>query len=85
MKNNIENIAGLKVAVHRVPSITKSGHRCANYPDSLVVIGINPVGPRGGHQGQWVDGKVVGHYKYGQRENVHEHVKKLVADGCVQA
>lgn len=74
-----------KVAIHTSPSITKSGHSCTNYPDSLVVVGSNPLGPRGGHNGTWVDGKVVARYKFGKRDKASEHVMKLVAEGYMLA
>ena len=56
-----------KVVRHSVASVTKSGYSCERFPDSLIIVGNNPVGPRGGHCGQWADGKVLARYSFSDR------------------
>jgi len=48
--------ATFKVAVHLSYTVTKRGFVYKQHPRFIVVGGPNPFGPRGGHQGVWVDG-----------------------------
>jgi hypothetical protein len=72
------------VAMHFVPSLTKSGFYCARYPDTLIVVGSNPAGPKGGHNGKWMDGTVVARYKFGDRKYANLHISKLIGEGYTQ-
>lgn len=65
-----------KVAIHSVPSLTKSGFYCLKWPTYLVVVGANPLGVRGGHCGGIVDGEVV--EKFRNSVAAQAHVEKLV-------
>ena len=46
----------MKVAVHVMRYVTKSGHQ-SMHPRWHVFEGLDPSGPRGGHQGTCVNGK----------------------------
>ena len=63
-----------QIAIHTVPSLTKSGFYCTRYPQSLVVAGSNPRGPRGGTNGKWVDAMPIKTCK------TYDEAKKFVAD-----
>ena len=53
----------LKIAVHSVPTLTKSGYFCHKWRVFLVVVGKNPHGPRGGAGGLIVDGYVAARFR----------------------
>jgi hypothetical protein len=63
-----------KVAVHSVPYITRAGWRCERWREYLVVVGIDPTGPRRGHRGSWGSGKVMGRYR--TRTEAEQRVKR---------
>ncbi len=70
-----------KAAVHSVYRYTEDGLR-TNWLESLVVIGPNPLGPRGGSSGVWVDGKPGRRFK--TRDEALKHVEELRKKGKVQ-
>jgi hypothetical protein len=58
-----------KVAVH-------SGERTGNYiGKSIIVVGTNPVGERGGQCGNWIDGKAVFEASHGTKKLAHAKAK----------
>ena len=50
----------VKVTVHSWPWVTGEGHSCLRWSEYWVVIGANPLGPRGGRHGNVVNGHRVG-------------------------
>lgn len=48
-----------KIALHLCPTPTKSGFWCRRWLTFKVIVGDDPLGPRGGHSGSWEDGRVV--------------------------
>ena len=50
---------GQKVALHLCPTPAKSGFWCRRWLTFKIVIGDDPLVPRGGHSGSWGSGRVV--------------------------
>ncbi|SCC94446.1 hypothetical protein THIX_60504 [Thiomonas sp. X19] len=50
---------GQKVALHVCPTMTRSGFWCRRWLTFKIVVGEDPLGPRGGHGGFWGSGRVV--------------------------
>ncbi|MHB1700900.1 MAG: hypothetical protein ACYCSN_12375 [Acidobacteriaceae bacterium] len=50
---------GQKIALHVCPTMTRSGFWCRRWHTFKIVVGKNPLGPRGGHSGSWESGRVV--------------------------
>lgn len=70
-----------KVAIHTVPYVTNAGHVCSNWCELIVVVGANPVGPKGGHCGKYEDGREIARYSYKDREHARARVKAMVETG----
>jgi len=81
MKGSNMKGSKMKLALHSSPYITKNGHCSMQYPDHVIVAGDNPLGPRGGRNGIWVDGKVIARYRYRDRDEAYERMNKLLKEG----
>lgn len=71
-------MSNIKVAIHSVPSITNAGFYCSKWPTYLVVVGVNPLGVRGGHCGGIVAGEIV--EKFSNSKAAKSYVDKLVVN-----
>lgn len=68
----------LKIAIHKLPYVTKDGHACHAWHRRAIVVGPNPLGPRGGHGGDFVDGKRVGAVRsFNDRGEIEKMVKEI--------
>ena len=87
IRNEVQNLVTrygretLKIAIHKLPYITKDGHACHAWQRQAIVVGPNPLGPRGGHCGDFVDGKRVGEVKSfndrGEIEKLREEISEM--------
>ena len=74
-------IVKMNAAIHTVGSVTSGGYS-THWWESLVVVGVNPHGPRGGHCGKWVDGLV--YRKCRTYQQALDCVQELRANGVIE-
>ena len=65
-----------KVAVHRYGWQTKAGFVCRSWGEYWVVVGSNPVGPKGGTCGNFESGNRVGH-RFRRRAEAENYARRL--------
>jgi hypothetical protein len=71
----------MSAVVHIVGSVTREGYR-THWLESLVVIGKNPRGPRGGRCGNWVDGSI--YRRCRTYQEALDCVQELRANGVIE-
>jgi hypothetical protein len=84
MQNGIKvNEAKNKITVHTTSWVTSKGYVCHRWPAYFVIAGRNPLGPRGGKNGKFVDGRQVGH-RFKKFEDAHNFAKQFAKENCYE-